>query len=76
MALVWATDWLIPGLQALVDICAVYASKWRYNFGIKKNQCMGAGYESDCFVSEAIWYLHENIMETVTKLEILVVTFT
>ena len=29
---------IVPGLQSLIDICAVYASKWRFNFGIKMNQ--------------------------------------
>jgi len=64
------------GLQALIDICAVYAGKCRFNFGIRKCQCISAGYKPDCFVTEPIWYLNENIMETVTKLEILDVTFT
>ena len=37
---------------------------------------MNAGYKPDCFVTEPIWYLNKNITETVTKLEILCVTFT
>ncbi len=37
---------------------------------------MSVGYKPDCFVTEPRWYLNENIMQTVTKLEILGVTFT
>ena len=54
----------------------VNASKWRFNFSIKKNQRMSTGYKPDCFVTKPIWYLNENITETVTRLEILGETFT
>ena len=26
----------VPGLQGLIDICSVYANKWRFKFGIVK----------------------------------------
>ena len=34
----------VPGLQGLIDICSVYANKWRFKFGIVKSQCMSTGY--------------------------------
>ena len=30
----------VTGLQTLIDICADYSSRWRFNFGIKKTKCM------------------------------------
>ena len=65
----------VPGLQVLLDICAHYASKWRFNFGIKKSQCMSVGHKPDCFVTEPKWYLNNYVMNTVTKLDVLGVTF-
>ena len=61
----------VPGLQCLIDICAAYAGKWRFNFGIKKSQCMCAGYNPDCFVTSP----NDVVMDTVTKLDIFGVTF-
>ena len=65
----------VPGLQVILDICARYASKWRFNFGIKKSQCMSVGHKPDCFVTEPKWYLNNHVMNTVTKLDVLGVTF-
>ena len=30
----------VPGLQMLIDVCAGYARKWRFNFDLKKTKCM------------------------------------
>ena len=83
MVFVWVTECTrafhnstVRGLQAPIDICTIYAGKWKFNFGIKKSQCMSVGYKPDCFVTEHIWHLHDNIKGTVTKLEILDTTFT
>ena len=43
---------IVPGLQSLIDICAVYASKWRFNFGIKKSQSMSTCYKPDYLIPE------------------------
>ena len=87
MAFLWVTQCTTALLMLMTSVCRIqqlldynawliYASKWIFNFGIKNGQCVSAGYKPDCFVTESIWYLNENIMETVTKLEILGVTFT
>ena len=36
---------------------------------------MCAGYKPDCFVTSPKWYLNDVVMDTVTKLDILGVTF-
>ena len=65
----------VPGLQKLIDICTRYAQTWRFRFGIKKSQGMSIGYKPDCFTSKSVWYLNNNALDTVTKLDILGVTF-
>ena len=32
-----------PGLQKLIDVCVIYASRWKFKFGIKKTKCMSVG---------------------------------
>ena len=70
------SDQLCSSIYLYMILCVVYASKWRFNLGIKKSQCMSVGYKTGSFVTEHIWYLTENVMEIVTKLGILGVTFT
>ena len=47
---------IVPRLQALMVMCVVCANKWRFNFVIKKSQCLSVGYKPDCFVTEPIWH--------------------
>lgn len=65
----------VPGLQELIDICDRYSQTWRFKFGIKKSQGMSIGYKPDCFTSKPVWFLNNNEINTVTKLNILGVTF-
>ena len=30
----------VPGLQRLIDMCVLYASRWKFNFGFAKTQCI------------------------------------
>ena len=36
----------VTGLQQLIDVCFEYAQEWRFNFGLKKSQCMISGKSS------------------------------
>ena len=65
----------VPGLQHLIDICCEYANIWRLNFGYQKSQCMVVGNNPDCFTSQPTWHLNNVAMNTVSRLEILGVTF-
>ena len=40
-----------------------------------KSQCICAGYKPDCFVTTPRWFVNDAVMDTVTKLYILGVTF-
>ena len=66
----------VPGLQRLINICHNYSVTWRFKFGLSKSQCMVTGYKPHCFVNTPVWYLGNNVMNTVNSLEILGVTFT
>ncbi len=59
----------IPGLQKLIDICVQYSLRWRFNFNQKKSKCMIVG---KCpFICEPHWYMKDNELCNVDKLEIL-----
>ena len=62
-----------PGLQNLINICAEYASFWRFNFGINKSKCMIAGRSS--LKSNTKWWLGQDPMDNVNSLEILGTVF-
>ncbi len=64
---------IVPGLQILIDRCADYAALWRFNFGIKKTNCMSVG--KDCFSSQPSWYLNGVQINTVSNIDILGVNF-
>ena len=55
----------VPGLQRLINIC--------HNYSVT---CMVTGYKPHCFVNTPVWYLGNNVMNTVNSLEILGATFT
>jgi hypothetical protein len=61
------------GLQAMIDICAAYATRWRLRFGLRKSKCMVAG--NSHFVTDPCWTLGNEPLETVTRLDILGVAF-
>ena len=63
----------IPDLQFLIQMCADYAQKSRFNFGIKKSKCMIVGYHK--FYVEPQWKLSNNIKENVSSMDILGVAF-
>ena len=63
----------IPDLQFLIQMCADYATKWRFNFGIKKTKCMIVGHHK--FYAEPRWKLGTNIIENVSSMDILGVAF-
>lgn len=65
----------VPGLQDLINICADYSSRWRFNFGIKKTKCMVVGNRSHCFISDPQWYLNDTHIDNVSNMEILGVNF-
>jgi len=62
-----------PGLQRLINICANYADKWRFKFGIRKTKCMIVSGES--LSNEPVWQLNGDTIENVSSLDILGVTF-
>ena len=55
----------VCGLQNLVNICSDYAKAWRLVFGCAKIK----------FVQEPRWFLGNNMIDNVTNLDILGVTF-
>jgi hypothetical protein len=60
----------VPGLQALIDECVDYATRWRFNYGVKKSTCMNFG-EKKTFINEPTWKLGGHIMSNVTSSEIM-----
>ena len=63
----------VTGLQQLIDVCFEYAQEWRFNFGLKKSQCMISGKSS--LKGLPSWSLGPSPMSTVDTLEILGVTY-
>ena len=60
----------IPGLQILIEICADYASKRRFTFGIHKSPCMSVGYKPDSFIAQPVWHLGNIGLKPVDKLNL------
>ena len=63
-----------PGLQRLINICADYARKWRFKFGIKKTMCMIMSGQNK-LSGEPVWYLDGLQIQNVSNIEILGVIF-
>ena len=59
----------VTGLQLLINKCASYALKWRFNFNISKSKCIIMG--KNVFVTEPVWFLNNNPMEIVHTVDIL-----
>jgi len=58
----------VTGLQTLINICTVYAAKWRFNFNINKTKCMTSGIK---ILGDTKMYLNRQHLENVDCLEIL-----
>ena len=63
----------VTGLQAMINICTLYAKKWCFSFGIKKSHCITLG--KTVFKKEPVWFLNDKKMENVAAMEILGHTF-
>lgn len=57
------------GLQKLIDVCAEYSKRWRFNFNKNKSKCISIG--KNPFTVEPSLYMDGNILENVNTLEIL-----
>ena len=57
------------GLQCLVDMCAMYNDRWRFNYGIEKSKCMIIG--NSPFTCEPVWRLNDVSLRNVETMEIL-----
>ena len=62
-----------PGLQKLIDVCVMYASRWKFKFGIKKTKCMSVGHTR--FYDYPKWLLGNDTIENVDSLDTLGVIF-
>jgi hypothetical protein len=62
-----------PGLQALIDTCTKYASKWQFNFGVKKTQLCIVGKE--LLRKPPKFYLNSCEISPKSTMEILGVSF-
>ena len=58
-----------PGLQRLINICAAYADKWRFKFGISKTKCMAIA--GSRLANVPTLYLNNEPIASVSCLEIL-----
>ena len=63
----------VPDIQDMINICDQYASKWRFNYGIKKSKCMAM--QDSSFLKQPEWCLGENVLENVDSLEVLGVIY-
>jgi hypothetical protein len=50
----------VPGVQGLIDICAAYARRWRFVFGIKNTRCIIFGKE--ILAKAPVWHLDNNVI--------------
>ena len=57
------------GLQRLIDVCAEYADHWKLHFGSHKSKCVITGKRK--FIVEPKWYLNNEAIENVDKLDVL-----
>ena len=62
----------VPGLQCLIDKCALYSEKYRFKFGLKKSKCMVIG--KNPFVSPPRWKIGDSDIMCEDSVEILGVT--
>ena len=63
----------VPGLQLLIDRCMDYSMRWRFNFGIKKSNCMVHG--KDLLTSSPEWFLGDIKLPVTEVQETLGTTF-
>ena len=61
------------GLQTLLDICAAYSEKWRFNFGILKTKCIVIG--KSMFQMTPTFMLNDNAVEQVDSINVLGVPY-
>ena len=53
----------VPGLQRLINICAQYACKWRFRFGVKKTKCMVM--DQGLLSEKPMWHMNDSVIEYV-----------
>ena len=65
----------VPGLQQLINTCSKYSLRWRFKFGLKKNQCLIPVYYINRYDKKLTFYLGNNQIHNSDSIDILDVIF-